>query len=98
MGKRVLTEPLRALTALHAAAYMRWVETRKGASPSSHDTQRFVQGLLDNEGFAYGPDEPQIIEILALASNLDLVHDFIKQNGIFEKLDQTAKAGPANSM
>jgi hypothetical protein len=96
MEKRVLTEPLRALTALHAAAYMRWVETRKGVSPSPTDTQKFVQCLLDSEGFTYEPDEPQIIEILALASNIDLVHDFIKRNDIFEKLDQSAKVDTSN--
>jgi hypothetical protein len=84
------------LAALHAAAYMRWVETRKFASPSAHDTQRFIQGLLDVGGFAYEPDEPQMIEILGLAANLDMVHAFIKENEIFEKLDQSNVSGSTN--
>jgi len=71
---------------------MRWVETRKGASPSVHDTQRYIQGLLDVEGFTYDANEPQIIELSALALDLDKVHAFIKESGFFEMLDQATNA------
>jgi hypothetical protein len=88
MVARILTEPLRLRAALHTAAYMRWVEVRKGASPSAHDTQRFIQGLLDVDRISYEPDEPQMIEILALALDLDRVHAFIRDTGFFETLDR----------
>lgn len=84
------------LTAMHAAAYMRWVETRKGVSPLARDTQRFIQGLLDIKGVAYSPDDLQEIEILALAADLDAVHAFIKDTDAYKKLDQAASSEPSN--
>jgi hypothetical protein len=67
------------------------VETRKGEPPSQQDTLKFIRGLLDVEGLTYGPYEPRMIELLALASNIDVVNAFIIENGIFEKLDRLGK-------
>ena len=39
----------------------------------------------------YGDRDLEMIEILALATNIDTVHTFIIENGIFEKLDRLAK-------
>jgi hypothetical protein len=88
LGRKPLTEPLRIVAALHAAAYMRWIETRKGQSATARDVRRFIEGLLDTERLFYDADEPQRIEILALSLNLDMVHAFISENKIFEKMDQ----------
>jgi hypothetical protein len=88
---KTLSDPMRMFVGLQAAAYMRWVETRKGASPSSHDTQRFIQGLLDNDRFSYESNDLQMIELLALATDLDLVHAFIRDNDFFVKLDRAAQ-------
>jgi hypothetical protein len=71
---------------------MRWVETRKGVLPSQQDTLQYIRGLLDADGYTYGDRDPEMIEILALSSNIDLVRTFIIENGIFEKLDRLAKA------
>jgi hypothetical protein len=87
-----LTEPARFLTALHAASYMRWVETRKGRTPAANEIQLYVRGLLDSQGFSYEADDPRTIEILALTINFDVVHSFIENNGIFDKLDRAAKS------
>jgi hypothetical protein len=85
---KVLTEPARLVLALHAAAYIRWVETRKGKSPQSSDVHLYIRGLLDEKGFSYDPDEPLMIDLLALSLDIDAVHDFAAKNGIFEKLDR----------
>jgi len=77
--------------ALQAAAYMRWVETRKGAPPTADDAQRFIQGLLDADDVSYELDDPQMIELLTLAVDLDEVDAFINKTGYFEKLDQAIK-------
>jgi len=86
--KKFVTDLDRAIIGVNAAAYMRWVETRKGVSPSSQETQGFVRGFLNTEGFTYTADEPGIIELSALASDVDTVDAFIKENRFFETLDQ----------
>jgi hypothetical protein len=43
---------------------------------------------LNTEGFTYTADEPGIIELSALASDVDTVDAFIKENRFFETLDQ----------
>jgi hypothetical protein len=91
MTGKPLTEPFRMLVALQAAAYIRWVETRKGAPPTADDTQRFIQGLLDADDFSYELEDPQMIELLALAVKLDEVDAFISKTGYFEKLDRAVK-------
>jgi hypothetical protein len=70
---------------LYAAAYMRWVETRKGVSPNQQDTLQYIRGLLGVN--VWTDDDLKMIEALAQASNPDEVHAFIIENGIFEKLD-----------
>jgi hypothetical protein len=90
MAAKPLTDPARMLTALQAAAYMRWVEVRKRQSPSPEMVQQAIRGILDGEGFSYKPDEPQMIEILALSLNVDMVENFIRQSGMFEKLERAA--------
>ena len=62
-AKKSLTEKTRLVIALTAAGYMRWVETRKGHTPTSEMMQGYIAGQLDNEGFAYTPDDLQTIEI-----------------------------------
>ena len=86
--KKFVTDLDRAIIGVNAAAYMRWVETRKGVSPSSQETQGFVRGFLNTEGFTYTADEPGIIELSALACDVDTVDAFIKENRFFETLDQ----------
>jgi hypothetical protein len=51
-AKKSLTEKARIVIALTAAGYMRWGETRKGHIPTSEMMQSYIQGQLDNEGFA----------------------------------------------
>lgn len=93
MTGKPLNEPFRMLVALQAAAYMRWVETRKASLATAEDTQRFIQGLLDADDFFYEPDDPRMIELLALDVNLDDVDAFISKTGYFEVLDRAVK-GP----
>jgi hypothetical protein len=90
--KKSLSDPVRMSTALHAAAYMRWVETRKGVSPSQSDMQRYIRGWLDADGYAHEPDDLKMIDILALSLNIDMVHTFITESGIFEQLDRASAA------
>jgi hypothetical protein len=85
--KKSVTDEDRVIIGLNAAAYMRWVETRKGASPPAQAIQGFIKGFLDADGFAYAADEPKRIEILALAFDAETVQAFIKENGFFETLD-----------
>jgi len=85
---RPLTEPMRMLVALYAAGYMRWNEVRRGKSPSAQQTQLFIKGLLDADGFSYALDDPQMIEILALTLDVDRVEAFIKEKKMFEALDR----------
>ena len=75
--KKSLSDPMRMSTALHAAAYMRWVEMRKGVSPSQSDMQRYIKGWLDADGYAYDSDDLKMIDLLALSLNIDMVHTFI---------------------
>lgn len=91
LTKKPVTDLDRLTIGLNAAAYMCWVETRKGASPSAHETQGFIKGFLDAEGFAYAADEPRIIELSALAFDIDKVHAFIKENHFFNTLDQAQR-------
>lgn len=88
MAKKVVTDRVRGIISLNAAAYMRWVETRKGVTPSAHDIQQYVRGALDEEGFSYDADEPQTIELLAIAWKVEVVDAYIKQSGFFEDLDR----------
>jgi hypothetical protein len=71
------------------------VVTRKGVSPSQQDTLQYIRGLLDADGYTYGDRDPEIIETLALCTNIDPVHTFIIENGIFEKLDRLTQRAQA---
>jgi hypothetical protein len=88
---KAITIPLLMRTALRVAAYTRWVETQNGVSPSYHDAKTFICGVLEAEGLSYEPNEPQLIEGLAVTLNSELVDDFIRHNGIFEQLDQLSR-------
>jgi hypothetical protein len=72
---------------LNAAAYIKWMEVRHGETPDTEMMQQCVRGLLDEQGFTYDANEPQMIEVLALALDQTLVDSFIEQSGIFEALD-----------
>lgn len=91
MAQKTLSDRARMSIALNAAAYMRWVETRKGRSPTAAMAQQFIKGTLSTEGYSYSRDEPETIESLALSLNVDMVEAFIKQTDCFEALDRAAK-------
>jgi hypothetical protein len=91
MARKALSDRSRMAVALDAAAYMRWVETRKGQSPTADMTEQFIKGSLDREGYSYDSEEIQLIEILALSIKIDVVETFIEQSNVFAVLDAAAK-------
>ena len=92
MPTKPLSDEVRMSIALQAAAYMRWMETRKGVSPSQSDMRRYIRGWLDAEGYVYSSEDFKVIDILALGMNIDMVHTFITESGIFEQLDRASEA------
>ena len=88
--KKELSEPARLNAAFLAASYMRWYEVRRGHSPSSDQIQEYIRGTLDSYLFSYEPDEPAMIEILALSLAIDGVEAFMREHSLLEKLDETA--------
>ena len=87
MALEPLTERARMAVALNAAAYIKWIEDRHGETPDSETMQQCIRGLLDEQGFSYAENEPQMIEVLALALDAAIVEIFIQESGIFEALD-----------
>jgi hypothetical protein len=90
MVQRLLTDATQMIFALNAAAYMRWVEVREGRSSTTESMTQFIKGQLEAEQFSFAPDEPQIIELLAIALNVDVVERYIEQYGIFDDLDKAS--------
>jgi hypothetical protein len=88
MTLKPLTERARMAVALNAAAYIKWVEVRHGETPDTEMMQECIRGLLDEQGFSYEANEPQMIEVLSLALEATLVDSFIQKSGIFEDLDR----------
>jgi hypothetical protein len=88
MTLQPLTERARMAVALNAASYVKWVELRHGETPDTETMQQCIRGLLDEQGFSYEANEPQMIEVLALALDAALVESFIQKSGIFEDLDR----------
>jgi hypothetical protein len=91
MAGKIINDRVRVIVGLNAAAFMCWVETRKGKTPSSHDIQQYIKGQLDAEGFTYDADEPKIIELVAIATSSDTVDRYIKESGFFEDFDQAMR-------
>src|SRR5258708_7277824 len=75
--KRPLTEQDRVAAALETAAYMRWVETREKRSPADTAVDLYIKGILDRKHLKTTSDDLKMIAVLALSTNLDLVHAFI---------------------
>jgi hypothetical protein len=91
MKNQPIDDRARMAVASEAAAYMRWVETRKGQSSTPAMTQQYVKGALDRAGYSYDADEPQIIEVLALSLHAAIVEQFIKDSRSFDALDRASK-------
>jgi hypothetical protein len=87
MAKKPLTDIDRLHLGLHAAAYMRWMETRKRTDFFAEKTHAYIEEILEMGGFAHDPSDVQVIETSAQLHDPGAVDEFIKERGFFGKLD-----------
>ena len=73
-----------------STCYMRWVETREKRSPADTAVDLYIKGILDRKHLKTTSDDLRMIAVLALSTNLDLVHAFITSTKFFEALDALA--------
>jgi hypothetical protein len=95
--RKTLNDRTRSIFGLEAACFIHWVETRKKATPAQDDIDRWIQGALDREGFAYTPDDIQMIAILGLCTSREAVEKCLSMTGGLAEFDRAMAAAGAYS-